>query len=108
MGWSVRFYEAKREIIADAIRAIHTGVLSREKHQILAPRTLGPPISSNLDPLDFPVWSRMMGDIITVRYNSVSELKEAIKMSWRMKSEDNVKVITGRFRSRIECVLNEG
>ena len=51
MGWFVRFYEAKREIIADALRAIYTGVLLRGKHQILPlPQHWAPKLSQHRSP----------------------------------------------------------
>ena len=69
------------------------------------PPSMWPPSSPDLNPLDYAIWSRMVREVNAERHSSMDSLKKAIKKSWRHMDEAFIKHVTGRFRDRLERVL---
>ena len=63
------------------------------------------PSSSDLNPLDYAIWSRMVREVNAERHSNMDSLKKAIKKSWRHMDEAFIKHVTGRFRDRLERAL---
>ena len=69
------------------------------------PKAMWPPASPDLNPLDYAIWSRLVRDVNKVRHTNKDELKKAIVDAWEDMDADYLKHVTGRFRSRLERVL---
>ncbi len=67
-----------------------------------------PPSSPNLSPLDYGIWPRMVAEVNHVGYKSLNALKTATQKSWDDLDERFVRRVTGRFRNRLERVLEGG
>ena len=69
------------------------------------PPSMWPPSSPDLSPLDYAIWSRMVREVNAERHKNMDSLKKAIKKSWRNMDDAFIKRVTGRFRDRLERVL---
>jgi transposase len=68
-------------------------------------KTIWPPSSPDLNPLDFSVWSVIEAKACKVPHSSVAALKDSIAKAWRYMSKDYLKRTCAQFRARIEKVI---
>ena len=68
-------------------------------------KEMWPPSSPDLNPLDYAIWSRLVRQVNRVRHTNMDNLKNAIIQAWGDMDADYLKHVTGRFRSRLERVL---
>ena len=69
-------------------------------------KTMWPPASPDLNPLDYAIWSRLVRKVNSVRHTSKANLKIAIEEAWEEMDESYLQHVTGRFRSRLKRVLD--
>ena len=69
-------------------------------------KDMWPPASPDLNPLDYAIWSRLVREVNRVRHTNKESLKNAIREAWEHMDADYLKHVTGRFRSRLERVLD--
>ena len=69
------------------------------------PKNMWPPASPDLNPLDYAIWSRLVRQVNQIRHTNKDALKNAIVDAWEDMDADYLKHVTGRFRRRLERVL---
>ncbi len=72
-------------------------------------KTLWPPSSPDLNPLDYGIWGAVESKVGKVPYPSVEALKAAVDQEWEAMSEDFIQRVCAGFRRRLElCVEAKG
>ena len=64
-----------------------------------------PPNSSDLNPLDFAIWSMVQQGACKDRPPSVADLKKRVSTYWKRMDPDEIRTVCRRFRARLHlCV----
>lgn len=72
-------------------------------------KTMWPPSSPDLNPLDYAVWGQVEEMACSKRHENVTELKKSVNKAWRNMSKEFLVTVCSRFRSKLEkCVAAKG
>jgi hypothetical protein len=72
-------------------------------------KSMWPPYSPNLNPLDYHVWTRVEVKACAKGHPNVKALKASVEREWAKISDDSLVSSVNKFRSRIErCIAAEG
>ena len=85
--------------------SVSTAEFLRKQSVEFWPKSMWPPASPDLNLLDYAIWSQLVRQVNKVRHTNKDELKNAIIQAWGDMDADYLKHVTGRFRSRLERVL---
>ncbi len=73
------------------------------------PKTMWPPSSPNLNPLDFFVWTHVEERACSSHYPNIEALKAAVNREWSSMSMEDVTNACKAFRGRVEaCIEAKG
>jgi hypothetical protein len=68
-----------------------------------------PSCSPDLNPLDYRIWARMEQMIGKRRFTSIKQLIRAVKKAWASFTQQDLKQIVSKFRTRLEaCIAARG
>ena len=65
-----------------------------------------PPSSSDLNPLDFSIWSMLKKDACHSEKLSVNHLKKSLQKAWADIPQKKIRAAVEAFRSRLEKVID--
>ena len=82
-----------------------TAQFLREEEVPFWEKSMWPPSSPDLNPLDYAIWSYMARRVNNKRHSNMDSLKRTIRKVWKEMEEEFIISITGKFRSRVERVL---
>ncbi len=68
-------------------------------------KTVWPPNSPNLNPLDYSIWTHVEEKACSSSHSNVDSLKHSVEQEWNSMSRDYVKSTCFIFRSRVEKVV---
>jgi hypothetical protein len=69
------------------------------------PKTIWPPSSPDLNPLDYSVWSVLESKACATPHSNVEALKASIVRAWRSLSKEYIVSTCLSFRRRVETVI---
>ena len=64
-----------------------------------------PPVSPDLNPMEFLLWSLLEAKICSVVHLSVDALKTSLQSEWSKIPQETLRTSVGNFRQRIERVI---
>lgn len=70
------------------------------------PKTLWPPSSPDLNPLDFSIWARVEAEACAKSHSSVEALKTAISRTWSKMDGEFIAKVCRAFRPRLQRVIS--
>ena len=72
-------------------------------------KTMWPPCSSDLNPMDFSVWSWLEKEACNVPHKSVGSRKDSLKRAWEKIPQSTLRAICDSVPKRIKLLLkNKG
>ena len=81
--------------------------LNQQRYLTLLQPNMWPPNSSDLNPVDYCVWSAVKRNVYRVRFENIIELKEAILQEWEALPRAVINNAIDGFRSRVRLVIAE-
>lgn len=80
----------------------------REAGVQFCPKTLWPPSSPDLNPLDFSIWARIELEACAKCHSNVTALKASIRKAWGNMDREYIMKVCSSFRPRLEAVVAAG
>jgi hypothetical protein len=72
-------------------------------------KTMWPPSSPDLNPLDFSIWSRVESEACRTSHPNVAALMASVSKVWQKIPIEDFQKACGAFRGRVErCIAAEG
>ena len=81
--------------------------LNQQRYLTLLQPNMWPPNSSDLNPVDYCVWSALEQNVYCRRFKNTIELKEAILQEWEALPQAVINNAIDGFRSRVRLVIAE-
>ncbi|QQP52487.1 Putative transposable element [Caligus rogercresseyi] len=69
------------------------------------PKTMWPPQSPDLNPLDFSFWWHVESQACRVRHSNVEDLKTSVEKKWKAMKRSYIITVCQAFRRRVEAVI---
>ncbi|QQP39809.1 Putative transposable element [Caligus rogercresseyi] len=69
------------------------------------PKTMWPPQSPDLNPLDFSFWWHVESHACRVRHSNVEDLKTSVEKKWKAMKRSYIITVCQAFRRRVEAVI---
>ncbi|QQP40967.1 Putative transposable element [Caligus rogercresseyi] len=69
------------------------------------PKTMWPPQSPDLNPLDFSFWWHVERQACRVRHSNVEDLKTSVEKKWKAMKRSYIITVCQAFRRRVEAVI---